>query len=118
MAIPPTALVWEEPMDPYDVVDYTIDTTPLLSDLEDVASYTVVPLAESELLGLEVGTAEYAPSITDNVILVWLQVDPAFQANPAFSGAGQTLPLEVSITTNSSPPRKRQRTVVVKVMQR
>lgn len=117
MAIPVNALVWPETMDPYDVVDYTVDVSNLLSS-DSVSSFTIVPYTESTLLGLEVGTGSYAPSITGNIITVWLQVNVANQANPAFDGAGASLPLELSITTNSSPARKRQRTLVVKVAQR
>lgn len=117
MAIPANALVWAETMDPYDVVDFTIDVTNLLSS-DSVSSFTITPYTESTLLGLEIGSGAYAPSIAGNIITVWLQIGLANQANPAFDGAGATLPIELSITTNSSPVRKRQRTLVVKVAQR
>jgi hypothetical protein len=118
MAIPTTALVWAEPMDPYDVVDYSIDCSALLDASESIASYTIVPSSESVLLGLQTGTGEYANSRTGKVITTWFSIESSKQDSIAFSGPGATLPAEISITTTSTPPRKRQRTCVVKVLQR
>ena len=117
MAIPTTAIVWAESMDPYDVLDYEADVTNLL-DGSEVASFSVAPTAESLLAGLKVGTAEYAPLLSSKIIRVWFSINNANQGDPLFDGTGATLPVEISVTTNSTPPRKRQRTFVLKVAQR
>lgn len=118
MAIPSNAVVWPEVMDPYDVLDYTVDVSDLLEAGENVASFTVTPLAESALVGLTLGTSSYATSIAGNVIRIWLSIASGQQDNAAFNGTGATLPIEISVTTTSTPPRKKQRTAVVKVAQR
>jgi hypothetical protein len=118
MAIPTTALVWPESMDPYDVVDYSIDCKAILDEGENVAGYTITPYAEAALLGLSTGTGNYATSISGSIITVWLQIAANKQEDAAFDGNGASLPLSLSITTSSTPPRKKQRTLVVRVQQR
>src|SRR6478752_6789159 len=120
MAIPASTLIFEESMDPYDITDYVVDTSQILEDLEAVDDYDINIVAESALLGLELGTGQYAPSIdiTNKLITMWLQVEDAEQQNAQFSGSGVLLPIEVNITTNSVPARRKQRTVAVRVVQR
>jgi hypothetical protein len=119
VATPPTAILWDEILDPSEIIDYTVDLTPLLATGEGVASFTVIPYSESALVGLTVGVSSYAPTIDANKILtVWLSIASAKQTDPAFSGTGSQLPLELSFTTTSIPPRKRQRTLLVQVAQR
>lgn len=114
MAIPKAALVWSEPMDPTDVLDYQIDISPLLEG-NTLASYTLVPGIEAELLGLKIGTGQYVPSIKDNIITLWLSIDPAQQGSVTYN-AGANLPVVLTLTTSSTPARTRQRTAVVKVI--
>lgn len=119
MALPKNVQVFTEPMDPYDILDYEVDVTSLLQSGESVTSYTVSLPTESSLLGLEIlTTAPYSTSITGNVIRFYLGVIGAEQANAAFSGEGAVLPIEISINTNTNPPRRKQRTVAVVVRQR
>ncbi len=115
--IPASASVWPEPMDPYDIVDYKIDCSSLLDIGDEVADFAVEVLTESELLGLTLGIDSYEPVLVGNTVTVWLSIDPAEQDNAAFV-AGVNLPLEITVTSDSVPPRRRQRTVVVKVIQR
>ena len=119
MTFPISTKVWAETMDPYDVVDYKVDLSPLLATGEAIASFTVLTLTESDLLGLTVGTSTYAPVLdaATNNITIWLSIAAGFQANAAFV-LGMTLPIEISIITDSSPSRRKQRTVAVKVIQR
>lgn len=124
MAIPLTAFIWDDPMDPSDVVDFIVDCAdpdlPLLEAGETIASFTLTLPAESVALGLTIGTSTRAPAKinTDTAIKLWLSVDSGYIANAAFSGAGTSLPVEVTIVTSSTPSRTRQRTCVVKVAQR
>lgn len=117
MAFPATTKVWEESMDPYDVVDYKVDLNPLLSEDESIVSYTVEPLTESELYGLDIGTSAYASELNLGELTIWLSIASDHQADVVFAN-GITLPIEISIITNSAPARKRQRTVAVRVIQR
>lgn len=119
MAIPTSALVWDDPMDPSDIVDYVVDFASILDTGEAIASFTVVAPSDSTLLGLTIpSTGAYVPVQTGTQIRIWVQIDAGQISNSAFSGTGATLPIEVTVTTNSVPPRKRQRTLVVKVVQR
>lgn len=121
MPLPPNAILFDDPMDPYDRVDFllTLDGADgMLEAGEGVASYTLTLLAEATALGLTIGTAAYAPSQPNAQSLrFYLEVDSGFQANAAFDGDGVTLGLELSITTDSTPARRRQRTIGVKVAQ-
>lgn len=113
------AAVWEHSIDPYDVSDFSVDCTGILEEGEAIANFSLVTLAQSELLGLQIKSgAGYSPVINGNVITMWLGILESEQGNPAFSGAGVTLPLELNITTNSVPARKKQRTLAVRVVQK
>lgn len=117
MPIPSLAVLTSESMDPYDIVDFQIDCRGLLEPYEMVASYTIVPLSESVLLGLQIAPTGYPSSVSQNIITFWAKINPLNQSDVIFQNT-VLMPVEVSITTNSTPARKRQRTVVLKVMQR
>lgn len=122
MAIPPTAKVFDQALDPYEVIDYLVrcasGDSPLLEAGESISTYTLSPSPDAAALGLTIGISAYQPSIIGgNQIKMWLSVDSAFHANAAFSGEGVSLPIEVTVVSNNTPPRTRQRTVVVKVAQ-
>lgn len=118
MAIPASTFIWPESMDPSDVVDFQIDCTSVLETGESIASFTFTANADATLLGLTVGTGASAPAISGNIVTVWLSVSDTYKDNIAFDGVGVTLPLTLTITTNSTPPRKKQRTVAVMVAQK
>jgi hypothetical protein len=120
MTIPVNAYVWDEQMDPKDVVDYVVDVSGLLDTAngEGIASYTLTLNAEATALGLTLGTAGYAISQpTPTSYRIWFSISAGFQSNAAFDGTGTSLPMELTITTNSTPARTRQRTLVLKVAQ-
>ena len=117
MPLPVGTKVWKETMDPYDKVDYKVDLTKIVLTTEEVVSFTVTPLTESQLYGLTVGTGAYASTIVAKQLTVWLSIASQFQNDPVFK-KGLTLPLELTIVTDSTPPRTKQRTVAVKVIQR
>jgi len=64
-------------------------------------------------------TGARAPSIVDGgrALRIWLSVDEELQLDPMFDGAGVTLPIEVTVDTNSIPARTYQRTIAVRVAQ-
>ena len=118
MAIPASTSVWTESMDPYDIVDYSVDCSNMLETGETIASFSLNILAEASVLGLQIKLTDgYNSELIGNTVRMWLTVLPAEQANPAFDG-GAILPIELVINTNSTPPRRKQRTLGVKVIQR
>lgn len=121
MATPPTAFEFEEGLDPHEELDFVLPCEPILEEGEEIASYTLTLLAESVALGLTIMTGsgrDHALVETNQSILLWLEVDDAYKTNAAFDGTGVSLPMEVTIVTNSSPTRTRQFTALVPVAQK
>lgn len=118
MPIPPNAQQWDQQLDPKDKVDYIVDISDMLEAGETVSSSGFTMSAEGTALGVQIGTAGYAVSQpTPESFRVWLMVDSGFQSNAAFDGAGTLIPITMDITTNSTPNRVFQRTLVVQVAQ-
>lgn len=125
MPIPLNAVLWEQPLDPSDVLDYIFElggTKPILDAAsvppEGISSYTVSLGPESVALGLTLGVASYIHTKpTPTSIRVWLSVASGFQSNAAFDGAGTLLPVILTFVTDSIPPRNFQRTAIVTVAQ-
>lgn len=125
MPLPSSPIAWQGSMDPSDVVDFVMSLggdKPVL-DLdngEEIASYTLTVMAEGVALGLQIGTASYAPSMIEGntAVKLWLSVDGGSQADSAFSGGGVELGIVGRFVTNSSPARTYERTWSVKVLQR
>ncbi|WP_374648935.1 hypothetical protein [Rhizorhabdus sp.] len=120
MPIPPNATIWAEQADPRDVNNWKINCTVSLAADEAIESYELMLGAEAVAAGLII-SAETArqPALVEagKVIQLWLSVDPAMRLDPIFEGAGVTLPIEVTLTTNSIPSRTIQRTVAVRIAQ-
>lgn len=118
MAVPAEAKVFTEALDPADIVDFSVDLNPLLEGGETIVSHTETVPTESAVLGLQIKTTGgYATTLSAGILKFWLGVLLAEQNNTAFVD-GVTLPIEITITTNSTPARVKQRTVAVKVIQR
>lgn len=123
MPIPTNAFEWKAVMDPTDQVEYLIDLKdpdkPLLEAGETISSYTLTLLAESVAVGLTISTGARAPTLinSNTGIRVWFEVDNAYWSNTVYSGDGVRLPMELTITTSTTPSRRRQRTLVLKVAQ-
>ena len=96
-------------MDPGDTIDFQVDCSALVGT-DDVASYIIDTPAESELYGLTIGSGTYGHSITDNVITFWLTMTESPETDVV-------LPVEITVTTTSTPARILQRTYGVKVTQ-
>lgn len=114
------------PMDPADVADFGIaflrdgSRHAVLESDESIASFTLKLSQRAVEAGLIVKQDDVypAPFVADNVVRFWLAVEPARQDNPEFRHKGLTLPLELTFTTNGTPPRTKQRTVTVTVRER
>jgi hypothetical protein len=118
MPIPSGATVWAQPLDPSDRADYVVGLGALFTGEEviDVAQVTLMP--EAVALGLTILEDEdHGPSIADDTnIELWFEVEEEFRDNVLFLG-GVDLPVEITVTTTATPPRRFQRTVVLKVVQ-
>lgn len=120
MTIPPNTTIFDPQADPRDYVDWKIAMTLLLEDDESIESYQLVLGAEAVIAGLVISNdAGRAPSIVDSgkALRIWLYVEDDMRLDPMFDGSGVTLPIEVTINSNSIPIRTFQRTVAVKVAQ-
>lgn len=124
MALPALATKFDQSMDPTDLVDFEIDITGRILEVGELASsYTLTLLAEAVALGLtiaegvaDLGDAAYAPQlVTGNRIQFWLYVDPVNRTDVEYD-AGVTLGMELTVETDNTPPRRRQRTFSVEVV--
>jgi hypothetical protein len=119
--VPEDAFLFADPIDPTDRLDWltTLDGPEgILETGETIASYTLTVTAEAAALGLEIGTATYAPTNPTNVsIKFWLECNSSFQNNAAFNADGLALGVELTVITSSTPPRRRQRTLAWMVKQ-
>ena len=109
-------------MDPAEILDYEIKLRdlddPLLAEDEDIASYTLTLYPEAVALGLNIKTGGgYDPSNTVDTIKIWFDVDAGEQLNAEYDGAGAELAMELTVNTTSVPARKRQRTIILTVVQ-
>jgi hypothetical protein len=124
MTLPLNAKTFSAQMDPADVLDWQATLSQgstgleMLQAGESVASFTVALTAEAIAAGLQINTTSgYATLIVGNVISFWLSVISGSQSSIAFAGAGLAVGIEITITTNASPARVKQRTVVITVAQ-
>jgi len=107
-------------IDPYDVLNYEIDLSPLLEAGERFVSAEIAVLPASAVQGFKI--PEDGPygafELDDRHIRIWPQIAPEDQGSAGWSGQGATCGFEVYATTDSMPPRKWQRTVLIRVAQR
>ena len=121
MAQPSAPFEFKVPMDPAELLDFEIklrDSPQLLEVDEQYTDWTLTLYPEAAALGLQILVdPPYAP-VTDGInITGWFQVLEADQENPIFDGDGVKMDMELSITTDNVPPRKRQRTLRLTVKQ-
>ena len=108
-------------LDPQEELDFKINLSDLLEEGEAIDSWTLEPLPEATALGLTIMSGSGRDAVlTDNATSVtfWLEVAEAFQDNAAFANGGTALPLQITVVTDASPARTRQRTFNVTVAQR
>lgn len=102
-------LIFPQPFDPADIQKYTFDFAPSLGATESIAT-TTLALATGSPSGVVIGVGAYAPISGGTTIDFHLQ-GTSDVAMPVDLGVVAT------ITTNAVPPRKMQRTGIVKVRQ-
>lgn len=117
MAIPALAREFAIPMDPHDRIEYQADLESILESGETISSYTLTMGVEGTALGAFIGSGDYAPAIVNGrSIKFWLEVATLDQNQPPYFD-GVRVPIEVSVVTSNVPPRRWQRTVVVRIQQ-
>jgi hypothetical protein len=121
MAIPASAIAFDQAMDPYDLLDWEIDITQFLEEDEraEEGLWSLVRSAEAIEYGLIISGGDRAAHLSEDgrAVFFWLEVATDQQLDPQFSGAGVLVALELSFTTNSIPGRRRQKTYVVRIAQ-
>lgn len=135
MAIPTEAVRIPDSADPQEVLDYAIPFLPVLEEGEAIRvddvdyPWLLELLPEAVALGYEI--IESAPpwpdpeiipdpddpSLADTAFGFWGRFDPAYYNNAAFY-TGVEVPIEATAWTTSDPPRKRQRTILIQVVQK
>lgn len=124
MAIPLNAVVWDQPMDPADIIDYQADFRdgqfPVLEATEVITAFVPTLPADAVALGVEIMSGGgYDPTSEegDTSVKVWFKVDSGYQLNPAYDGEGQNFGVMFHITTDNAPAREREKTYVLTVAQ-
>lgn len=121
MAIPPTATAQPQPMDPTDVRDYRFDLgANMLETGEHIDAASpdtgLVLSAEAVAAGLTLlETGDYETEIGADYLRIWVEIDEETRDDPMFDGSGVSLPMEFTFATSSTPPRRKQKTLVLKV---
>jgi hypothetical protein len=118
MAIPPTAKSFGRVLDPHEEKDYGINLGLLLQPGEEIDSYELTLLPEAVAAGLEIMEGEgrdHALFLDNTGVKFWLTIADEEKTNAIFDGAGASLPLEITVVTDSTPPRTRQRTFLATV---
>lgn len=119
--LPTGAVAWQQPYDPGDHAPYAIDFGALLEVGEQIAAIEEITMnATAALLGVGVDAeTDYAPIIdTDGEkIQMWFVVDEASWAESSFNAGGVKLPVTARVLTDSTPPKRYERTGVLTMRQ-
>lgn len=113
---------WKAMLDPSDKADFYADfaggNDPVLEPGEKIAEYDIAVTAKAAQFGLtfdEAGPYAHQKVNDDTAVKMWLSIDEEYRASADFC-AGIDLGVEVTITTDSVPPRVWQRTWLVTVI--
>lgn len=126
------AVKFAETMDPDEVLEWVIPVSSILETGEtidpDDDRWSLNLLAEAISFGLEIITDD--PTWPDPYLMTgdprwpdytairfWARVKAGFLNNPAFV-AGVDLPMAITGWTSSVPPRRRQRTAIMTVVEK
>lgn len=120
--IPLGAGVWLQNYDPADHAPYAFDFSQLLDDAEKIGQIDeIVMSASAALLGVSVDDTVGASPIIDvtngDKVQLWFVVDPASWDAVWFELGGALIPVTVRVATNTSPPKRYERTGVLTVRQ-
>lgn len=107
-------------LDPADQLNYLLDLSALLEDAENFALVTLAVLPASAALGFSIPSsgAYAARQVDDRHVAIWPTIDPARKNAQGWAGQGAACNFEITMTTDSLPPRSWQRTASIRVAQR
>ena len=107
-------------LDPYDKLNFEIDMSALLEEEESFTSVEFFISAASALLGFTIpSSGAYAPFEKDHShLILWPQIVASKIDAATWSGQGRLCNFEMTMQTDSTPPRKWQRTISISVAQR
>jgi hypothetical protein len=112
---------WKQPLDPADHVPYGLDFGQLMDPSETIATIETVSIDADDTLGLIIDMdAPYHPIIDSAksvLIQAWFSVEEGRRKDASWSGKGQVMSITFRITTNSTPPKRYERTAALNVRQ-
>jgi hypothetical protein len=122
MAIPSSAVRWDESMDPGDMRPFVMSFTPLL-DVEvgeqiDPANWSLTMSPEGVALGAQIGSAgDRVPTLEEggSAIKLWLSVAGGNQSSTVFK-AGVEVAIVAQFRTTATPYSQIERTFVVRIV--
>lgn len=110
-----SATAFLQPLDPTDYSDYVAEFGPQLSPGETiVGGFTVSPTTEGAALGLEIASViPPALEVGELNVVFWLEVNSTNWDDVIFDDDGVQIPIEVTVTTNTT--RRIQRSFLITV---
>lgn len=122
MAIPPSAVRFQAQIDPGDRVEFVAKFDEILQVTagEQIAdgTWTLTMSAEGAAVGVQIGSVgAYAPAlqVSNQQIRFWLSVADANQSDAIFN-TGVEVAITIRFETTNSPPRRYERSFVVRVV--
>jgi hypothetical protein len=121
MAVPASAEPFTQTMDPHEILDWEETFSrgdgedDLLQVGESFVTYTLERYLEAVTMGLVIKTDPgYVTTLTGgNVLRFWSEIDETKRDDSMFD-TEKKLPLLFTGWTDNNPPRKRQRTLIIK----
>ncbi len=117
MPAPTAAVAFQAVMDPSDRVDFIARFASLLEEGELIDTVSIALYPEAVALGFSIlEGAGLGPSIINNdAVLFWVEVEAGMREGSQFN-SGARMPIEFTITTNATPFRRFQRTLIITVV--
>lgn len=126
MPLPTVVFKVPQSIDPSDIENITLriskagvdsERFPLLDAGENIAQYELALTAEAIAVGLRIkDEAPYFTNLSGLLLNFTIDVDPAKRSLPIFN-KGVTVGIELTVLTDAIAPRRKQRTIAIKVIQ-
>jgi hypothetical protein len=127
MPLPQNAVIVPQPFDPSDLDKITVTISkagvhtaqfPILEAGEDIAEYDLALTAEAIAIGLRIkDEPPYYTALSGQFLNFNLELDESMRGLATFNKGGVTVGIELTILTNAQAPRRKQRTIGIKVQQ-
>ncbi|WP_298690160.1 hypothetical protein [uncultured Sphingomonas sp.] len=108
-----------QPLDPADLNPRAFDFSALIGDAKIAQIVRITMSAAAATVGVEVWQdSPRVPIIdaaTSQIVQIWFAVDPAFQSDPGFSGAGLQVGVSILIQTDAAVYQTYERTGILTV---